>query len=911
MSRTSLPIGTELDRYTIRQMLVEDGRGISYLADDTGSVSGSARVIVREYFPRGISVRNGILVEPRDRDAAADEFAQGLKGFVKAANALMSMQTHTLVTTLDVFEKNDTAYLIQENPSAKSLFALVDDDQTIGVDTLRSQLDILLRGLEDLHEAGLVHTCISPSTLIRMDDGYPAITKLTHVEHLGGEETNRTHLVFDTPYAAPELAAKSSVSIGPWTDVYSLSATCWYLLTGTPPATAKDRNASIENGRGDLIAPQMLIELDEEHRKIAKVLMKGLALDPEQRFQSAADFLKALNGSWAWQLPTFFESGKSWITNHKPVAAAGVLAAAALGLTVFVFPQTDSPAPSEQLIAETITADLAFKNPPIVNAEPKIQQPTPAQAAWNLVDRNDPNSLRDFLEAHASDGDLSAVALVQLTLLDEQAWEAASTKDTMESYQNYLAAFSADAQLPGKYVSDAQKNIQTLARAHEFRVAEARRLLFALGYKTNKARGETEGLRRAVLGFQELAGVPTDGVITDDLISLMTEEVARRDEASEKLVVAKAPAEVEDKTEVVTKPKSSVTSSSGKIVSKVTHRWIRPPEKKAEPPSKRVPLPTAEPIITHQTKIASSTIEVKEEIIANTEKDTVIRIDRKAGDTFKDCDACPSLVVIPKGSFEMGSPVWERHRSDAEGPVHTVTISKPFAMGMFEVTVTEFNTFVRDTGRSVSNTCAVESDIDVGNWKTKQGVSFRNIGFEQSDNHPAACISWDDARAYTKWLSAKTGQTYRLASESEWEYAARGNSSRAHSFGRNFSNGCEFANGADRSAEKVREAWKTVSCNDGHYTSAAVGSFKPNAFGLYDTIGNVWEWTEDCFTDDYSNTPRSEAPNTSVGCKARVIRGGSWASSVEMLRSASRSGDNPSARYNMVGFRIVRELEQP
>ena len=175
------------------------------------------------------------------------------------------------------------------------------------------------------------------------------------------------------------------------------------------------------------------------------------------------------------------------------------------------------------------------------------------------------------------------------------------------------------------------------------------------------------------------------------------------------------------------------------------------------------------------------------------------------GRRFRDCEGrwCPELVVVPAGSYMMGSPGSEKGRSDDEGPRHRVRIGKPFAVGVYEVTRGEWRRFVEETGYS-TGTCRTYED---GEWGKRSGRSWRNPGFSQSDGHPVVCVSWEDARAYVRWLSTETGEWYRLLSESEWEYVARGGTSTSRYWGEDEAGQCRHANGADASAKRKYSAW--------------------------------------------------------------------------------------------------------
>ena len=261
---------------------------------------------------------------------------------------------------------------------------------------------------------------------------------------------------------------------------------------------------------------------------------------------------------------------------------------------------------------------------------------------------------------------------------------------------------------------------------------------------------------------------------------------------------------------------------------------------------------------------------------------------RLAGTRFRDCPECPELVVVPSGSFEMGSPSSEAGRSDTEGPVHRVTIGRPFAVGVYEVTFGEYGRFVSETGRSMGDSCWT---YEGGEWESRSGRSWRNPGFGQTDGHPVVCVNRDDAKAYVRWLSGKAGAKYRLLSESEWEYVARGGTVTARYWGEGESGQCRYANGGDK-ATKRRDSdwpWAIASCDDGHARTAPVGRYEENGFGLHDVLGNVWEWVEDCWNGSYAGAPSDGSAWGSGDCDRRVLRGGSWDYFPRYLRSALRS----------------------
>ena len=269
-----------------------------------------------------------------------------------------------------------------------------------------------------------------------------------------------------------------------------------------------------------------------------------------------------------------------------------------------------------------------------------------------------------------------------------------------------------------------------------------------------------------------------------------------------------------------------------------------------------------------------------------------------AGTEFRDCADCPLMVVVPSGSFMMGSPEGEEGRWGGEGPVHRVDIVKPFAAGKHGVTRGAFAQFVEATGHSMGNSCGTNEN---GAWEERRGRGWKRPGFSQSDSHPVVCVNWEDVQAYVDWLSREAGAQYRLLSEAEWEYAARAGTTGPFHFGSTISTDQanydgNFTYGSGRKGVYREE-------------TVPVGSFPANGFGLHDMHGNVWEWVEDCWHDSYASAPADGSVWTSGGdCSLRVLRGGSWFSSPVNLRSATRNGSTTGNRDSYFGFRVARTL---
>lgn len=253
---------------------------------------------------------------------------------------------------------------------------------------------------------------------------------------------------------------------------------------------------------------------------------------------------------------------------------------------------------------------------------------------------------------------------------------------------------------------------------------------------------------------------------------------------------------------------------------------------------------------------------------------------------FQDCPTCDPMRSIPAGQFLMGSPENEAGRQSSEGPLHRVSIPHPFAIGIHDVTVAEYRRFIEATGYAPANPRC--------NWRNPSAHGTR---IAQTPEDPVVCVSWDDAQAYLKWLSEAGGHPYRLPAEAEWEYAARAGSTAARPWGAD-----SDPNHANTGAETCCGPW--VGEGDHWLYTSPVGSFPPNAFGLFDMIGNVWQWTLDCGSADYRH-PAAPLPDP-MSCATHIVRGGGWFHPPELARSAARAADDGNLRVADIGFRVAR-----
>jgi formylglycine-generating enzyme required for sulfatase activity len=293
------------------------------------------------------------------------------------------------------------------------------------------------------------------------------------------------------------------------------------------------------------------------------------------------------------------------------------------------------------------------------------------------------------------------------------------------------------------------------------------------------------------------------------------------------------------------------------------------------------------------------------------------------GAVFRDCPDCPEMVVVPAGDFTMGSSAEEKSWAASHGgsmesvadeaPQHQVSLPS-FALGKYDVTRGEYAAFARQSEYPAGDGCGRGSAIS--KWEKDPKSSWESPGFKQTDRDPVVCVSWQDAKAYVAWLNEKTGHAgaYRLPSESEWEYATRAGTTSKFWWGDDVDGAPSHAWFRDNSGVT---GCKGLFCADGQ--THPVGAKPPNAFGLYDMAGNVWQWTEDCYDNSYAPAPTdgraNEVPSSDPKAKdgqdncLRVDRGGSWMFPAWLLRPATRERNPADYRAEIMGFRVAKTLK--
>jgi len=261
---------------------------------------------------------------------------------------------------------------------------------------------------------------------------------------------------------------------------------------------------------------------------------------------------------------------------------------------------------------------------------------------------------------------------------------------------------------------------------------------------------------------------------------------------------------------------------------------------------------------------------------------------QQPGKVFRDCkSSCPEMLVLPAGSFTMGTPENEPGRQADEGPQHRVTFAKPFAISRYQVTAGEWDAYLRESGVKIAD----------GDSRPGRECKASKPRYQQGPRQPAVCMSYHDVQAYADWLTKKTGKHYRMISEAEREYAARAGSSGPFPFELDPDGDYQISRNANVYGPK-----------DGFSFSSPVGSYPANALGVYDMHGNVYEWVADCYHDSYEGAPNDGSAWQQAECKVVVIRGNDWGEAPIFSRSGNRNASVPDNRGDWIGVRLVREL---
>lgn len=804
-SKTLQP-GAHVGDLQINEILGIGAFAITYLVTDPAI---GTRFALKEYLPRQHAVRDADgRVVPID-EQSAQAFSEGLDVFLNEARIVASLEHPNIVRVLRYFEANGTAYYLMPWYRGQALHLRLDSRGTLDRDAAKALLLPLMDALEYLHHQGVVHQDIKPANIYMADDGQPVLLDF------GVAATG--NILPDTfgseGYAAPEQS-ETDGKIGPWTDVYGLSATMYRCVTGRIPVPAGDRQKALGGGDDDPLVPFRKLAPVSQFGGLTDAVDLGLQLQPRDRPQGVGQWRKSFEGlEWHREVVAkggtrdYAREGREWL----PLTLLAVFVVTMLAIGAYLFfvePSVDSPA-----LKQDSTGPVSQR------AAPPPYRPLPEELQrWQgALEADTIQAYRRFMEDFPESMYLEQ-AQTQLDILDEANWQELSAEDNIPAYEDYLELFPS-----GIHQVQALQRIDAIQQsvAREERERLERERLDHLAWQT--AIGE-----RTIASLDEYIGNYPAGLHIEEanrvrrLLQMQADD-DKAYEAAQKLNTLDAYQAYIDAF-----PEGANVASALQNMDDLT---LRP------------------------------------------------------GKVFRDCAACPAMAVVPAGAYWQGSDESSELALAVEKPRRMVTIGKPFAVGVYEVSMAEWDACYEAGG-------CTSRPTDNG-WGRGE--------------RPVIMVSWTDAGEYLQWLNEETGQYYRLPSESEWEYVARAGEESDWPGG-DESLVCEYGNIA---GAETGFRWQHESCSDGlALGTAPAGSFKANAFGLYDTTGNVSEWTADCMNLSYLDAPVDGSAWGRGICSSHMTRGGSWITGSREIRLPARFNLKNGDRNDFTGFRVVREIEE-
>lgn len=840
MKRKALSQGTKIGPYVVTCETGRDVFGISYFVSSTVEGASETQFHMREFFPDALAMRRFGKVYSANRHQKT-AFIDARDACGELYEKIQGLKAEGLVSVCEHVEGHNTHYLVSEFPDGETFGEIVQAYGELTTEQLRSLYKSLLPGLMAYEERGLVHAGLSPNTLFRKEDGAAVVMVPTNPCRTGEKPVCAIPEEQSTACTPPELLQGAETgAAGVSADIYSLAALSFHLLTGKAPLGAPTRLAAMEKGEDDPFDWAALDAAVRDDPTLLKVLKLCLSLIPSERCQSYSEFEEAIippepEVVVAPVAPVPTQQGESGGRWGRLAIAAAVL----IGFVslFFIFPRKPVSTPAEKpVVAASVEETDAPETPETSEPETGPQEDSvPVAAPADVPDGAEP------VEDAEDTGGMTEV----------------TPDEDFTPEPEFIEPVEDTAEIPAEDLTDDPVG-------------------FAAMDEAAWQKAVTEDSWLAYQAYLEQFGE------TSGQLGIYADEAALRLEAR-----------LGERAALIEETRKGLSALGYDV-----------------PDGDAMDGALSSAISTFQSEAGLAVDgDVSEELLSAIEAEletlsapeetpASIQPAIPVGETVKDCVNCPSLVVLPAGRFMMGSPATEFGRNSAEDTPHNVEIENAFAIMPHEVTRGAFRIYLQETGTPVPQGCAVHAEDRAGYWATDRDANFEAPGFEQSDDHPVVCVSLEDAKAYADWLSAKTGETYRLPNSEEWEYAARAGTQTAYFWGAGAGDACSHANGGDVAlTDATVPDWIVNICTDGSAFTTPVGSFTPNGADLYDMSGNVWEWVSDCEAEHEGR------------CRGYGLRGGSWASSPDQLRSAKRHSAPGTARYNTVGFRLIRELD--
>ena len=893
----ALPSGFMLEEYQIERVLGSGGFGITYYAWDRHL---DKAVAIKEYLPNEFAVRyEDTTVAPKS-SSDAETYEWGLRRFLEEARILAGFDHPNINKVYRRLEAHGTAYMVLEYLPGESLSARLKRTGRLSPEEVWRLFNELLSGLSEVHRQDYVHRDIKPGNIMFREDGGAVLLDFGAARQAVGQRSRSITAILTPFYAPPEQYDLKGDDVGPWSDFYALGVVAYRCVTGVAEGALlegpkRERLAARGKSEEDL-RPVVELVKGQYDKRLLEAIDWCMRVDERKRPQGAADLEEALAGgaSKVKEKPKPKPAPKQKPEPKHPAiwAAVGAVVALLLGFGVWQWFSPSPPAPpplADDPGEASAPAVVPPPTPPRVAAEPGslMLELSPADARVILPD----------IESPYRPGMALAAGSYRVVVRQAGYEEFAGTL-RIEAGRRTTRTITL-AQEPGSLVlelepRDAQVMLPDIESSYrpelELPAGEYRVVVRREGYEAFEDTLRIEAGRRTVraITLVEAAGSlmlelsPADAQVSLPDSRLPYQPGMALPAGEYRVLVRRAGyAEFSGALRIEAGRR---TTRAIALVEELGSLMLE-----IAPRDARVILPDIGPRYRPGLALPAGEYRVVVRQAGYEEFEGAVRIEAgrrttraitlaKSGpsvgevfrDTLKSGSKGPEMVVLPTGSFRMGDLNGDGYID--EKPVRRVTISRPIAMGKYEVSFAEYDRYARATGR------ALPADEGWGRG-----------------NRPVVNVSQEDAKAYAVWLSAQTGKRYRLPSEAEWEYAARSGTATKYSWGDKI--GRNRAN-----CDGCGSEWD-------YKKTAPVGSFAANAFGLYDMHGNVWEWVADCYVDTYTGAPSDGSART-TGCGSTtyaVLRGGSWYFDPRFLRSAYRNRNRPSVRYINNGFRVVQD----
>lgn len=780
-----------LGEYRIERLLGEGGFGLTYLGFDTNL---DKYVAIKEYMPSEHAVRSNDSKIIAKSQSSSTVYDWGLNAFLNEAKTLAKFEVPNIVRIYRFFKANGTAYIVMEYCEGGCLIDRISKKSQMPEDLLKNIISDLISGLQLVHDDGILHRDIKPDNIMFRSDGTPVLIDFGAARLAIGTKSRKVTTIISPGYAPMEQYS-SNGCIGPWSDIYSLSAVAYLCLTGERPPDIMNRlhEDTIEK-----------LSLRNNSSVFLKSIDKGLELQVNDRPQSLSEW----SSNWIENNTEILKKSKKWQSHNTPIYAdkrsqsndKSVIGSITARSKIDSYEQTIVNIKSVELdnnknksIRFIITllflgglgavGYLGYEKYFLRNTSEILVSEEPKrffenQKAENIM----ANQLQDTPQQKE---------LLEKIKKDEADWKSALNQHSIEAYEQYQ-----NQNPKGLYIDQVSDFISKI---------------------------KTENLKKK------------------ELFELQTQK-SEQNENQKLIQLAQTKIKLVRDTQFLLQKLKFKSINTDGVLDQFTKNSIKSYQKIKGLDQNGLPSKSLLYQLNQEEKWPG----------------------RQVGESFSDCPDCPKMIVLPSGSYTMGS----NHGKDNEKPPHHVAISE-FSISETEITLSQWTACVND------NICIrILSDTHL---------------FD--DNHAIIQVNMADVNQYLAWINTKSTQKYRLPSEAEWEYAARAGTTSAYSWGDEIGQNNTLCDGC--------------SSDVNENSIYLVKNFPANNYGLYDMHGNVWEWTADCWHNNYLGAPSDNLPWEPNDCNQFVVRSGSRDNKPEDLKSTNRGAMKPQDKRNSLGFRIA------